>query len=337
MASDKLRSRVDHDIGAPLDGPHQRRRGRRVIDHQRNAALMRDLRQPLDVGDIKLRIAERLRVQRLGPGRDRRANPLEVVGIDELHRDSQPRQRVVEEIVRSAVERCRRDNLVARARKRGDRQRLGRLPGGCRQAGHAALQRRNPLLEDIGRRIHDAGVDVAELLQSKEAARVRAIVEDVAGRLVDRHSACLRGLFNALTAVQGQGGKVQLLGLVLRHRVRSLVGMDFVQNKTTQALRRGSFKNSRCSLGLSVRRSLERTHGFAHAHHAHAHGHGRHEDRHQHRSVFVQEAVIFVKVNCKIERSSFRRFCRYMDARFSMKLRCAEKTKGRGSLRAPVR
>jgi hypothetical protein len=45
--------------------------------------------------------------------------------------------------------------------KKSDRFRS--LSGRDRESGHAAFERRNPLLEDVLSRIHDSGVDVAEL------------------------------------------------------------------------------------------------------------------------------------------------------------------------------
>jgi hypothetical protein len=42
-----------------------------------------------------------------------------------------------------------------------DRERLGGLARRQEQRGHAALERRDALLDDVGGRVHDAGVDVA--------------------------------------------------------------------------------------------------------------------------------------------------------------------------------
>ena len=128
VPAQKLGRRVDHDVRAPLDGPHQRRRGRGVVDHQRQLVLVRNGGQLLNVHHIQLGIAQRLGIDRPRLVVDRRAQPVEVVRIHKLHRDAQLGQRVVEEVVSAAVERGGGDNLVARRGQRGQRQRLRRLP-----------------------------------------------------------------------------------------------------------------------------------------------------------------------------------------------------------------
>ena len=54
VAAEKLGGRVDHDVRAPLDGPHQRRRSRGVVDHQRQLVLMGNGGEPLDVHHVQL-------------------------------------------------------------------------------------------------------------------------------------------------------------------------------------------------------------------------------------------------------------------------------------------
>ena len=64
------------------------------------------------------------------------------------------------------------------------------LRGGERR--RAALERGDALLEDVGGRVHDPGVDVPELLQREEARPVVGVVERVGRRLVDRDGAGVR-------------------------------------------------------------------------------------------------------------------------------------------------
>ena len=49
---------------------------------------------------------------------------------------------------------------------------LCRLSGGERERTDAPFERGDALFEDICRRVHDSGVDVAELLQPEQACRV---------------------------------------------------------------------------------------------------------------------------------------------------------------------
>jgi len=65
-------------------------------------------------------------------------------------------------------------------------------PDATPQRPYAALEGGDPLLEDVGCRVHDPGVDVAEFLQPEEPGGVVGVVEDVAGGGVDRDGARLR-------------------------------------------------------------------------------------------------------------------------------------------------
>ena len=63
---------------------------------------------------------------------------------------------------------------------------LAAWPEATRDRRHPALERRDPLLEHVVGRVHDAGIDVAELLQREQARGVGGVVELVAGGLIDR-------------------------------------------------------------------------------------------------------------------------------------------------------
>jgi RNA-splicing ligase RtcB len=114
----------------------------------------------------------------------------------------------VEEVVGAAVERGGGDDLVAGAGQGEDGERLGGLAGGRGERGRAAFERGDALLEDVGGGVHDAGVDVAELLEAEEAAGVVGIVEDVGGGLVDGHGARVGGGVGDLAGVNCERGKM---------------------------------------------------------------------------------------------------------------------------------
>jgi hypothetical protein len=61
-----------------------------------------------------------------------------------------------------------------------------------------------PLLQHRLRRVHDAGVDVAERLQAEQRGRVVDVVEDIGGRLVDRRRARARGRVGLCARVNGE-------------------------------------------------------------------------------------------------------------------------------------
>jgi hypothetical protein len=96
---------------------------------------------------------------------------------------------VLELVDGAAVERRRGDDVIAGLEHREERRGLGGDAAGKGHRAAAALEVGHSLLEGRDRRVHDAGVGVAELLQVEVRGRRFGILEDVAGRLVDRHRA----------------------------------------------------------------------------------------------------------------------------------------------------
>src|SRR5690606_15873093 len=79
-----------------------------------------------------------------------------------------------------------------------------------------------PLLKHVGRRVHDAGVDVAELLEREQVGGVVRVAEDVGRGLVDGHRPGTRRRVGLLPRVHGQGFKAVALGV--GHRLNLLYG-----------------------------------------------------------------------------------------------------------------
>ncbi len=239
MAADKLGGGVDDDVSAPLDGPAKRGRRAGVVDDQRHSVLVRDLGQLLDIADVELRIAQGLGVNGLRLFVDCRAQPVEVVGVHKFHLDPELGQRVVKQVVGAAVERGRGNDLVSRRRQRDDDEGFGGLPRGQRQPRNAAFERGDALLEHVGGRVHDPGVDVAELLQGKQSRGVVGIVEHVGRGLVNRHGARLGCGVHVLAAVDGEGVEIEgWLSVAGTHcccspRFLMFLGTPGVKNKTT--------------------------------------------------------------------------------------------------------
>jgi hypothetical protein len=67
----ELGERMQHDVGAMFDRLAEIGRGQRVVDDQRHAGLLRDLRDAADVGDEAAGIGDRLDEDGLGLGRQR--------------------------------------------------------------------------------------------------------------------------------------------------------------------------------------------------------------------------------------------------------------------------
>ena len=143
-----------------------------------------------DVEDVDLRVGDRLGEERLGVRAHGRPPGVQVVGVlDEADLDAELGQRVVEQVVGAAVEPRAGDDVVARVGQVEDREGLGGLTRGQEQRRDAAFERGDALLDDVLRRVHDPGVDVARLGEPEQRGGVLGAVEGVRGGLVDRQRA----------------------------------------------------------------------------------------------------------------------------------------------------
>ena len=167
VAADELRGRVDHDVGAVLDGAYQVGRAERVVDDEGDAMAMGHLGDGLNVSDVAVGIAERLGVDGLRIGLDSSLEGLEVVDVDDGVGDALRRQRVGDEVERTAVEVVGRHDVVARLTD--VLQGIGD-GGGARghgQCGHATLECGQALFEDVLGRVGQPAVDVARIAQGE--------------------------------------------------------------------------------------------------------------------------------------------------------------------------
>ena len=138
-------------------------------------------------GTSRRGIADRLEVDRLRVRVDRRREAGRVGAVDEAGRDPKLGKGPLEEVVASRRRgSCELTMLSPDSREVEDRRRLGGLSRGEGERRDAALERGDPLLEDVGRRVHDPGVDVPGLLQGEEPGGVVGVVEDVRRGRVDR-------------------------------------------------------------------------------------------------------------------------------------------------------
>ena len=119
-------------------------------------------------------------------GRDGALEGGDVVGVGPHHVPAEILERVVELVDRAAIELLRRHELVARLHQAVEHQHLRGMAGGDREAGGAAFERGDALLQHRIGRVADAGVDVAEGLQAEQGGGVIDVVEHEGRRLVDR-------------------------------------------------------------------------------------------------------------------------------------------------------
>ena len=175
-----------------------------IVDDQREIVLLRQGRERLEIRHGEPRIADRFQVDRLGLRIDQGLEARHLHAIGKPRLDPDVFEGVFKLIVRAAVEVRGRDKIITHGRDIIDREKLRRVPRRSRQRRHASLERRDALFEDIVGRIHQPGVDIAELLEREKARAVCGIFKLISGRLVDRHRARTRGRINLLAGVQLQ-------------------------------------------------------------------------------------------------------------------------------------
>ena len=184
VSADPLRERVDDEVRAVVQRAQQRRRREGRVDDEREVVLLRDGRVALDVRDVEGRVADGLDEDQARLLVDRGLHGGEVVHRGEVHLDAGVRQDRVELREGASIEVVRRDDLVAGLRDVRDGEEDRRRAGGERLGRRAALECREALGEDVVRRVHEAGVDVAQLAKAEEVGAVLRVAEVVGGGAV---------------------------------------------------------------------------------------------------------------------------------------------------------
>ena len=99
------------------------------------------------------------------------------------------------------------DDVITRLRDVEDRRGRRRHPRGEQQRPDTALEVGDAVLDDLGRRVADAGVDGTEVLEVESGCGDVSVVEDERGRLVDRQRAGAGGGVRGLSGVDLAGGE----------------------------------------------------------------------------------------------------------------------------------
>ena len=211
VAADELGSRVHDDVGTVLKRSAQVRRGEGGVHHEREAVGVGHVGQGRQVGDRSRRVADYLGVQEAGVAVDRCGEGIRVVAVDEAGFDAEATQRGLEHGVGSAVERRRGHEVGALLGQRQGGQELGGLARGGGHGTDAALQAGHAFLERRRRRVRDAGVDGAVLLEGEQVCGVGHAVEHEAGRLVDGHRPGTGGRIGLPAGVERPGPESPLV------------------------------------------------------------------------------------------------------------------------------
>ena len=207
MPAEEFRQRVHDDVGAVVERPAQIGRRQRVVDDQRHARALGNRGHRLDVGDDPARIGDRFDEDRLGLFAHAALEARDVVGVGPNHVPAEVLEGVVELVDRATVELLRGDELLAGSHQDVHHHDLGGMPGGDREPGGAAFERRHPLFEHRVGRVADAGIDVAERLQPEQRRGVIDVVEHERRGLIDRSGAGAGRGIGLRAGVDRQRGK----------------------------------------------------------------------------------------------------------------------------------
>ena len=205
VTAQKLGGRVVHQVSAMLKRLHQPGRGEGAVHQQRQAGVVRDLRHVGNVQHVQPRVAQGLAEQepRLGP--DGGPPGVQVARVDKGGGDAEARQRVVQQVVRAAVQRTAGHDVRAGTGQRADGQVQRRLAAGGGDAAHTAFQRGHALFEHGGGRVADAAVHMARPLHVEERGGLLAALEHEGGAEVDGQRAGACGRIGRGAGMQRQG------------------------------------------------------------------------------------------------------------------------------------
>ena len=186
VPADILRRRIHHDSGAVIERSAQNwRRG--VVEDQRHAELAPDSGDLGNWEHLELRVRQSLGV--IAAGALVGCTP-EILGIGRIDKTNlhphRLHHRIEEQVPGPAIEVGGADEIVARLADVLNGEQRGGLARGESQRSDAAIEGGDALLEHRGGRVHDAGIDVAELGQTEQIGGMLAVAELIAGRLVDR-------------------------------------------------------------------------------------------------------------------------------------------------------
>ena len=130
----------------------------------RDIVGLRDVGHLLEGEDGNIRIAQRFAVDDLGIGLNRRGKFVWIIGINKGRLDAHAGKGVEELIVCTAIETTAGDDMITLTAKRHDRHHLSNVTAARGQRTHTPFKIRQTLFQHIIGGVHDAGIDIAELL-----------------------------------------------------------------------------------------------------------------------------------------------------------------------------
>ena len=155
--------------------------------------LVRDGSNGVDIGNVRVRVAERLKVDGLGIGLDGGFYLGQIVCVYKRGGHTELRQRMCQQIVAAAVYGLLGHNVVTLLGKRLNGVGDGSCAGGRSQSGNAAFKRCDALFQHILRGVRQTAVDIAGVSQTEAGGCVGGVVEDIGRGGVNGYGARVGG------------------------------------------------------------------------------------------------------------------------------------------------
>ena len=204
ITAEVLRQRVDHDVSTMINGPAEHR-CQRIIYGEGEAVSMGNISYSGDIDEVELGVAQRLSVDELGIGLDSCLEVLRILGIDEGRRDTEAGQRDAQEIIRTAVDAGGGYDMVTSAQQ-GEDRRSDSAHAACRSDGtYTTFEGCQALLQDVGRGVIEAGIEVCRDLQVKDPSSVVSTIKSEGIRLIKGHCSRAAVCSGIESVVEGQG------------------------------------------------------------------------------------------------------------------------------------
>ena len=187
-----------------------------VIDNNRQTALLGDLGDGVDVGDVGVGVAERLEIDDRSVVLDGPLDLFQIMSVDKRGLDAKLGERMLQQVVGATVDGLLGNHMVTGLGK--CLQGIGD-GGGARgdgEASNATLERGDTVLENALGGVGQTAVDVTGVGKTKAVSGVLGVAEHIARGLVDRHGTGVGCRIGALLAnVQLQGIETKgVLGVV---------------------------------------------------------------------------------------------------------------------------
>ena len=193
MPADEFRGGMHDNIRTMFDRTDQVGCSEGIVDHQRDPVFMCDRRNRVNIGDIRIRVAQGFQIDRFGIRTDRRFHFFKVMRVHKGGADPVRLQCMCEQVVAAAVNRFLRYDVIPCRTQRQHCVRDRGCTGADSKRIHTAFQRSDPFFQDLLCRIGKTSVNMSALGKFKPGCRLRAVFKNIGCRLIDRNGPGVRG------------------------------------------------------------------------------------------------------------------------------------------------